>query len=75
MIKFRAMQLESVEEFKHTCVCGAKKHMITAAKVDAAQFFKAASVARGTERIKSLLTRLTQKTKTNAVALERVAKA
>jgi len=63
-------------EFERKCPCGKRKsNDLQAAKIDASQFFKDASVSRGVERTCQFLTRLQGRTGKTAVAVSRGKKA
>ena len=58
------------------CPCGRpKSRMLQAVQLDAAQFFKAASVERGTRRVHDMLSRITDNTGKDAVAVYRLPQA
>ena len=63
-------------EHSMQCPCGAKKSsVVEMAKVDAAQFFKSASMERGCKRTHGLLVRVHKRTNCNAVAVFKGTKA
>ena len=61
VLKERVAHLKGHADCKIVCPCGKKKgNELSLIKIDAAQFFKAASLERGLERVRSLLTRVEQ---------------
>ena len=70
----RLKPLAHVEKYCKVCPCGrAKSHNLCFARVDAAQFFKSASVSRGKRRTKQFLARLASKTGKRGVSVLRSA--
>ena len=68
----RTSQLCVDEKFVRCCPCGRKKPFLTSfAKVDAAQFFKQASMERGTKRIRRLLERTFRRTGFDAICVSK----
>ena len=65
----RYHRLKQTNELTETCICGAAKNSLCMLKVDAAQFFKAASIDRGIARVHALLRRVSSKHKCNAIAI------
>ena len=57
--------------YKSKCKCGNSKLPISSAKLDAAQFFKAASASRGMQRICEMLGSVSEKLGFEAVAVSR----
>ena len=69
----RTRQLATLEDFKFRCPCVREKHRtLEVVKPDAAQFFKAASVPRRVKRVRSLVTRVQNRTGNDAVAIYRL---
>jgi hypothetical protein len=73
-IRRRIAVLSLPDQFRNVCPCGRQKQRFVAIRVDAAQFFKAASVPRGIQRCKNFLAHLTARTKLDAVAVKRTKK-
>ena len=71
----RFQKLCVVDEFVHCCPCGKSKDPISAIRVDAAQFFKNASVGRGVKKSATFLARLQFRTKFNGILVRRSKKA
>jgi len=68
--------LRSHKDYAQHCPCGKKRaHTISIIRIDAAQFFKSASVDRGVRRVKTFLTRLEHKQGVKAVAVKKGKKA
>ena len=69
----RVAALHSTMEFRSECPCGKHKtRELQVVKLDASQFFKAASVDRGVKRVVELLERVEQNTGKDAVAIYRL---
>ena len=72
----RFAKLRSDAKYVTVCPCGRQKHhQLTLAKIDAAQFFKSASVKGGLKRIKKFLRRTELVQEKNGVAVLRSARA
>ena len=71
MMAYRLNKLQADPDHVHKCPCGKDKLPICAAKIDAAQFFKAASINRVVFKINRFLDRLQQKTGKDAIAISR----
>ena len=68
----KVQQLCTLSDFRLTCVCGAKKDSeLQVAKLDAAQFFKNASVQRAIEKIKDLIGQVKMETGLSAIAVKK----
>ena len=65
----RHIQLATVPQFVNVCICGKVKKPLCMIKADAAQFFKAASIERGIDRVLQLLNRVSLKTGHTAIAV------
>ena len=72
----RLLNLRSHIDYPQNCPCGnLRQHSISIIRIDAAQFFKSASVERGVQRVRSFLYRLEQKQGVKAVAVKKGKKA
>ena len=68
----RLSHLKGSEQCKKTCPCGKKKtHELSLIKIDAAQFFKAASLKRGLQRVRDLLDRVSKEKGFDAIAVQK----
>ena len=69
----RVAKLKAIPSFASRCPCGAKKdRTLQAIKLDAAHFYKAASIERGIDAVLQLLDRVQERTRKSAVAIYRV---
>ena len=69
----RVAALRCLPQFEKQCPCGrSKSRMLQVVKLDAAQFFKAASVDRGISCVNKMLDRVEANTSKNAVAIYRL---
>jgi len=75
VLQSRHRRLKRIPAFDHVCRCGRAKPCTSMLKVDAAQFFKQADLARGLERIHLLLQRVQCSTKFNADGISRFPRA
>ena len=65
----RHAKLATVNRYVDFCVCGKATNALSMIKADAAQFFKAASISRGVDRVKQQLNRIANSSGLTAIAV------